>query len=210
MKTFFKSLRRQDGFTLVELMVVVAIIGLLSAVAIPNFQKYQARSKTSEAKLQLSSIYTAEQSFYVSYNIYHNFLRYMGYDPQDEVLSRYYTVGFSGTANIDADMYLSAQNSGLNAECPNGLAATAGGGALTNDTPQSRATFYLGGKRVTTTLVGSAALTGSVVGSQAADATQTFTAGAAGIVHKKFNTDALSSYMTIDEDKVIRNVRNGF
>ena len=53
MKSFLKPLGRQSGFTLVELMVVVAIIGLLSAVAIPNFKKYQAKSKISEAKLQL-------------------------------------------------------------------------------------------------------------------------------------------------------------
>ena len=63
MKSFLKSLKRQDGFTLVELMVVVAIIGLLSAVAIPNFKKYQAKAKVSEAKLQLSAAYTAEQFF---------------------------------------------------------------------------------------------------------------------------------------------------
>ena len=41
------------GMSLVELMIVVAIIGILSSVAIPNFKKYQAKSKTSEAKLQL-------------------------------------------------------------------------------------------------------------------------------------------------------------
>ncbi len=64
MKFFFKSFKRQSGFTLVELMVVVAIIGLLSAVAIPNFQKYQARTKTTEGKLQLAAIYAAEASFY--------------------------------------------------------------------------------------------------------------------------------------------------
>ena len=52
MKNLFFPESKEKGFTLVELMVVVAIIGLLSAVAIPNFQKYQARSKTSEAKTE--------------------------------------------------------------------------------------------------------------------------------------------------------------
>jgi type IV pilus assembly protein PilA len=62
MRRLFKS--AQEGFTLVELMVVVAIIGVLSAVAVPNFKKYQAKSKSSEAKLQLSAAYTALQSFF--------------------------------------------------------------------------------------------------------------------------------------------------
>ena len=51
MKKIFRS---KKGFTLVELMVVVAIIGVLTSVAIPNFKRYQAKSKTSEAKIQLA------------------------------------------------------------------------------------------------------------------------------------------------------------
>ena len=204
MKSFYVSLRRQDGFTLVELMVVVAIIGLLSAVAIPNFQKYQARSKTSEAKLQLAAIYTAEQSFYSDYNIYHTCLRYMGYDAEEEISSRYYTVGFNAIGAIDDTMYASATNSGLNAQCPDDLAITAGTTATAN------ASYYLAGKKVATNLAGLAALTATSIGTQAGDATMIFTAGAAGIVHKKFATDALSSHMTIDQAKVIRNIRNGF
>ena len=69
-KPFLKSLKRQDGFTLFELMVVVAFICLLSAVAIPNFKKYQAKAKTSEAKLQLFAAYTAKQSFYSDYDTF--------------------------------------------------------------------------------------------------------------------------------------------
>lgn len=99
----------QKGFTLVELMVVVAIIGILSAVAIPNFKKYQAKSKQGEAKLQLSSIYTAETSFYSEYDSYHSCLQFMGFDPGNGAApggntGGYYAVGistaYSGTSAV--------------------------------------------------------------------------------------------------------------
>jgi type IV pilus assembly protein PilA len=50
--------RAQRGFTLIELMIVVAIIGILAAVAIPAFMDYMKKGKSSEAELQLAKIKT--------------------------------------------------------------------------------------------------------------------------------------------------------
>lgn len=58
--------RKKEGFTLIELMIVVAIIGILAAIAIPAFVNYIKRSKTSEAPSQLKSLYTGARAYYGS------------------------------------------------------------------------------------------------------------------------------------------------
>ena len=65
------SVRRGGaGFSLIELMIVVAIIGLLAAIAIPTYARFQMKAKTSEAKTNLASIQTAEESYYTEYGRY--------------------------------------------------------------------------------------------------------------------------------------------
>ncbi len=60
-----RSIKRlMAGFTLVELMIVVVILGILAAVAIPAFTRYVKRSKTSEATGNLAKIYQGEVSYY--------------------------------------------------------------------------------------------------------------------------------------------------
>ncbi len=83
------------GFTLVELMIVVAIVGILAAVAIPNYMKYQAKARQTEAKIALASIFTAEKSAFAEYGSYHACLPHVGYTPESQ--NRYYSSGFSAT-----------------------------------------------------------------------------------------------------------------
>jgi len=61
MKNLKKNVR---GFTLIELMIVVAIIGILAAIAIPNFLRYQLRAKSGEAAVNLAAIKTSEIAYF--------------------------------------------------------------------------------------------------------------------------------------------------
>ena len=89
------QLKNQKGFSLVELMVVVAIIGILAAIAIPNYQRFQRRAKQSEAKTLLGGIYTAERMFATEWGYGSHNLRQVGFSPDGEVT---YMAGFGQDA----------------------------------------------------------------------------------------------------------------
>ncbi len=103
----YNKMKNQKGFSLVELMVVVAIIGILAAIAIPNYQKFQRRARQTEPKTMLASIYTAETTFIAEYGLGSPNLLQIGFTPGGQI--QYLTgfdsaTGTNGTAGININM----------------------------------------------------------------------------------------------------------
>ena len=65
-----RNLRNRKGFTLIELMIVVVIIGILAAIAIPKFNNASARAKEKEADGILKQFYTLQQTYYAEHGVY--------------------------------------------------------------------------------------------------------------------------------------------
>jgi type II secretion system protein G len=79
-----RHLRNSKGFTLIELMIVVVIIGILAALAIPRFTQASARAKEKEADGILKQIYTLQNAYYANNGTYAadgTALQTVGWDP---------------------------------------------------------------------------------------------------------------------------------
>ena len=87
---------KRNGFSLIELMVVVAIMAFLAMIAVPNFNRFLAKAKRAEAYMNLSSIYAAEKAYWAEHGTYSDVLNGengIGWKPEGKT---YYTYGFAG------------------------------------------------------------------------------------------------------------------
>ena len=64
--------QQSKGFTVIELIVVVAIIGVVAAIALPQFANYRARPFDERAHLALKHVAIAEEAYFVDYSVYQN------------------------------------------------------------------------------------------------------------------------------------------
>jgi type IV pilus assembly protein PilA len=105
----------RSGFSLIEVMIVVAIIGILATLAYPSLDSYLAQSKQSEAKTNLVSIYTAQKLYRATNDTYADTLDKLGLDlpaAPNDAYTYGYTISTAGagssfrataTANLDDD-----------------------------------------------------------------------------------------------------------
>jgi prepilin-type N-terminal cleavage/methylation domain-containing protein len=84
---------RKSGFTLIELMIVVAIIGFLALIAIPSYKKFLAKAKRTEAYMNLSALATAEKIYHAEHGSYTTDIQALGWKPEGAIQ---YTYGFGG------------------------------------------------------------------------------------------------------------------
>jgi type II secretory pathway pseudopilin PulG len=98
-------MKRSKAFTIIELLIIVALIGILAQALTPTFLQMQARAKQSEAQQNLSAIYTAYQSYFSDHNTFpstyfitvgnmdYNCISITGWQPKGRIRYNYNCVG---------------------------------------------------------------------------------------------------------------------
>lgn len=162
------TLKNQKGFSLIELMIVVAIIGILSAIAVPNYQKFQRKARQSEAKSMSNAIYTTMKAYESEWGQPTASFASMGYQPEGRVV---YNCGFATGSGVTAPRHLAMRNNvavpgainantreacpgatGANANFPNCSDGSADFGAATGAAPANAVAIAQAGTNWTFTI----------------------------------------------------------
>lgn len=111
-----KNARNMQGYTLVELMLVVTVIGILAAIVYPNYQEYVMRSNRTEGQALLNDAAARQERYYAQNNTYADTTAKLGY-ASDQSPNRLYTLAISNTS---ASAYtLTATPARTDAKCGN-------------------------------------------------------------------------------------------
>lgn len=105
----------KKGFTIIELMIVVAIIAFLSMVAVPTFSKFLAKAKRAEAYMNLSSIYAAQKAYWAEHGTYSDVLSGdggIGWQPEGSINYSYGFPGAQGRNNFIGKLNTSLSGAG--------------------------------------------------------------------------------------------------
>lgn len=103
-----QTMKYMRGVTLMELMIVVVIIGILTAVAFPNYQEFAARAKRTEAKALLLEIANNQERFYLNANTFGS-MADLGY-PNDPMITGSGMYSVTVTANDASNFTAVATN----------------------------------------------------------------------------------------------------
>jgi len=119
--------RNEKGFTLIELMIVIAIIGILAAIAIPQFSSYRTKAYNAAAESDIRNAALAEESYYTEYQNYADTLDLLKSGNSGFTNSANVTIGFSNVNNTSYTI-TSKHNSGNKT-----YTLTGPGGTIIND-----------------------------------------------------------------------------